>query len=134
MTFYPLQHVIGWNIWNYSGERWNKCMQCDNYSSHQADHLRKYLKCTMEKVFVLACVTMHPNQPNKFNQCDCILSSRIFWENIWNKQKRKRAQAPKAGGCASEPNAAEGYWSCVSIGWIRLIELIGLILWIGWII
>ena len=101
------------------------------------------IRQTIEKIF-----EMHIGENICFSLCDyasssakqiqpvwlCILSSRIFWENIWNKQKRKRAQAPKAGGCASEPNAAEGYWSCVSIGWIRLIELIGLILWIGWII
>ena len=40
---------IWWDIWIYTGESSKKCMQCDNYSSHQAGHLRKHLKCTQEK-------------------------------------------------------------------------------------
>ena len=132
MTLYPLWRVIGWNIWKQSGRRWNKCMQYDNYSSHQGGHLRKYLKCTLEKMFVFDCASSPAKQLQPVTSAVwlCILSSRIFWENIWNKQKRKCGQAPKAGRCASEPNATEGYWPCLSIGWIGLIEWIGWILWI----
>ena len=53
-------------------------MQCDNYSSHQAGHLRKYSKWTEEKIF--ACVTVHPHQPNKFNQCDSAYSRAESFE------------------------------------------------------
>ena len=67
-------------------------MQCDNYSSHQSDHLRKYLKCTMENVFVLVCVTMHPNQPNKFNQCDSAYSRAESFEKTFETNRRENVR------------------------------------------
>ena len=89
MTLYPLWRVIGWNIWKDSGRRSNKCMQCDNYSSHQAGHLRNYLKCTKEKIFVLDCVTMHPHQPNNFNQCDSAYSQAESFEKTFEINSRE---------------------------------------------
>ena len=64
-------------------------MQCDNYSSHQAGHLRNYLKCTKEKIFVLDCVTMHPHQPNNFNQCDSAYSQAESFEKTFEINSRE---------------------------------------------
>ena len=153
--------IIWGNIGKHITDK-NQCNQCDfastlacNLMRHlktyrrkvkQVGHLRKYLKCTQEK-------NMCFSQSVTNSHWLCILSSqtiqpvwlrillgRIFWENIWNKQYRKRTQAPKAGRCESESKATKGYWSvisdqwsCVAIGQIGLIEWIGWILWIGWI-
>ena len=82
------------------------------YSSHQAiwENIENAHRMN---IFVLASVTRCILTSQKIQPMWlCILSGRIFWKNIWNKQKRKDTQALKAGGCESEPNATEGYWSC----------------------
>ena len=67
----------------------NKCMQWDNYSSHQAGHLRKYSKRTQEKIFVSASVSMHPHQPNKFNQYDSAYSQAKSFEKTFETNSRE---------------------------------------------